>query len=62
MQAVEQALGIRFPNDFRQIAMAHQGQVPRPNTFAVGKRKRFQLLIHFSRCTETCQPFFIITP
>ncbi len=37
VQAVEQALGIRFPHDFRQIAMAHQGQVPRPNKFAVGK-------------------------
>jgi cell wall assembly regulator SMI1 len=37
IQSVEEALGIRFPNDFRQIAMAHQGQVPKPNKFAVGK-------------------------
>lgn len=37
VQAVEQALGIRFPNDFRQIAIAHQGQIPRPSTFTVGK-------------------------
>lgn len=37
VQAVEQALGIRFPEDFRQIAMSHQGQTPRPNTFTIIK-------------------------
>ncbi len=36
VQAVEQTLGIRFPEDYRQIAMAHQGQTPTPSTFTVG--------------------------
>jgi len=36
IRSVEQALGIRFPEDFRQIAMIHQGQTPRPNVFTVG--------------------------
>ncbi len=35
VQAVEQALSIRFPNDFRQIAMLHHGQTPTPSTFKI---------------------------
>ena len=37
VQAVEHSLGIRFPEDFRQIAMAHHGQTPTPSTFKIIK-------------------------
>jgi len=37
IRQVEEVLGVRFPADYRAVLQAHQGQMPEPSDFKVGR-------------------------